>query len=116
MKYIILLIVWFLSLNLFYFQTKHSIFKYVYYETVFTLRLSSDFNKTSYKKEFQSLYKCLANCSSEEGCNLVQFNKSEKSCSFYTFIDGSSIQTTIDDNCIIYRKKGLIFWTAISSY
>ena len=113
MKYIIGLLVWFLSLNIFNFQTKSSIFKKIYNQTFFTLRLSSDSNKTSYKKVFQSLNKCLATCSFEEVCHLVQLNKSEQSCSFYTAIDGNSIQTTIDADCIIYRKKGYIFWISI---
>ena len=109
MKYFIGLIIWFLSLNIFNFQTKNSIFKKIYNQTFFNLRLSSDFKKTSYKKVFQNVNKCLATCLFEEDCNLVQLNKSEKSCSFYTANEENSIQTTIDDNCIIYKKKGYIF-------
>ena len=109
MKYIIGLLVWFLSLNLFNFQAEISIFKITKYQTYSTLKLSSDFNKTSYKKAFQSLNECLLTCSFEEVCNLVQLNKSEQSCSFYTTINENSIQTTIDADCIIYRKKGYIF-------
>ena len=109
MKYIIGLLVWLLSLNLFNFQAKNSIFKITKYQTYSALRLSNDFNKTSYKKAFQSVNKCLATCSFEELCNLVQLNKSEQSCSFYTTINENSIQTTIDDDCNIYRKNGYIF-------
>ena len=113
MKYIIGLFVWFLSLNLFNFQTKNIIFKKIYNPTFFTLRLSSDSNKISYKKVFQSLNICLVTCSFEEVCHLVQLNKSEQSCSFYTVIDGNSIQTTIDADCIFYVKKGYVFWISI---
>ena len=113
MKYIVGLLIWFLSLNLFNFQTKNSIFKKIYNQTIFTLRLSSDFNQTSYTKVFQSLIKCLAKCSSEDVCYLVQLNQSEKSCSFYTAIEENSIKTTIDDNSIIYRKTGKISFYSI---
>ena len=116
MKYIIGLLVWFLSVNLFNFQTKNSIFKKIYFQTFFTLSLLSDSNQTSYKKVFQSLNKCLATCSFEEVCHLVQLNKSEQSCNFYTAIDGNSLQTTIDDNCIIYRKKVTFLGLAFLSY
>ena len=109
MNYIVGLLIWFLSLNLFNFQTKNSIFKKISNQTIFTLRLSSDSNKTSYTKVFQSLIKCLAKCSSEDVCYLVQLNQSEKSCSFYTAIEENSIKTTIDDTSIIYRKTGDIF-------
>ena len=117
MKYIISLFVWLLRLNLLNFQTKkNSIFKIIKYQNYFTLRLSSDSNKISYKKLFQSVKTCLATCSFEEPCNLVQLNKSEKSCSFYTAVDGNSIQTITDYNSIIYRKKGYIFYKGLSSY
>ena len=106
MKYIIVLLIWFVSLIHFNFQTKNSIYKIIKYQTLSTLRLSIDSNKTSYKKVFQRLNECLLTCSFEEVCNLVQLNKSEQSCSFYTAIQGISIQTTIDSDCIIYRKKG----------
>ena len=108
MKYIVGLLIWCLSLNLFNFQTKNSIFKIFYDQNLFTLRLSSDSNKTSYKKVFQGLIKCLAKCSSDDICYLVQLNQSEKSCSFYTAIEENSIKTTIDDTSIIYRKAGEI--------
>ena len=113
MKYIIGLLVCWLSLDLYNFQTKNSIFRKVYNQTIFNLRLSSEFNKISYKKVFQIVNKCLATCSFEEVCHLVQFNKSEQSCSFYAAIEENSIKTTIDDNCIIYIKKGFIFWKKI---
>ena len=80
------------------------------------MRLSSDSYKTSYKKVFQGLNKCLATCSFEEVCNLVQLNKSEQSCSFHTAIDGNSIQTTNDADCVIYKKKGYIFWIRILEF
>ena len=106
MKYTIGLLIWFLSLNLFNFQLKNSIFKIFYNHNIFTLRLSNDSSKKSYNKLFQSLIKCLAKCSSEEICFLVQLNQSEKSCSFYSAIEENAIKTTIDDNSIIYRKTG----------
>ena len=106
MKYIIGILVWFLSFNFFNFQTKHSIFKITKYQPYFNLKLSNKF----YKKVYQSLNQCLLTCSFEEVCNLVEFNKSEQSCIFFTDIDEGSIQTTVDDNYNVYRKQGYLFF------